>query len=96
MLTEMEQLSSCFSTVSFCLMNRELWLLNLLIITKMKYELALVWPKCLVGSAGGGNLDFSNAVLHTLTTTSILVDTTLQNIFFLNIPLNTVLVIKEH
>lgn len=96
MLTEMEQLSSCFSTVSFCLMNQEWKLLNLLIITKMNYELALMWPTYLVGGAGGGNLFFSNSILHTLTTASILVHITLQNRYFLNIPLNMVLVLKEH
>lgn len=60
----------------------------------MNYELALIWPKYLVGGAGGRNLVFSNAILHTLTTASILVSTRLQDI--LNIPLNMVLVIKEH
>jgi len=62
----------------------------------MNYELALIWPKYLVGGAGGINLVFSNSILHTLTTASILVSTTLQDIYFLNIPLNMVLVIKEH
>lgn len=62
----------------------------------MNYELALIWPKYLVGGAGGRNLVFSNAILHTLTTASILVSTRLQDIYFLNIPLNMVLVIKEH
>lgn len=58
----------------------------------MKYELALIWPKC----SASGNLFFINTVLCILTTSSILVDNAQINIYFLCLPLSLVLVIEVH